>query len=347
MTMKKRIIILSAVVLIIIAGLIIYPLLKGKQITSIPVTGIVEGTEIHLAPKVPGKITDICCREGETVQKDTVVVRLESSDIEASLQQASASLEKSAAEVRSAEALVQSSKAGINTSNADIKNAEAEADKIKVQMDEAKLQMDRITSLFKEALVSKSDEDRAVAAFESLKAGYEASKANVNAMRSRGELAASQLRYSQSQLVSAKARVKEAEAARALQEARLDDTTIKTPVSGTLVFRAMEPGEVVSPGVTIVTIVDMENLWVRVDIEEGLIGYIAPDGEARITMDGMPGKELKGKVASIGRYAEFATQRDVRHGVQDLKTFHVEIRVEDAEMILKPGMTVNVEIPVK
>lgn len=345
--MKKRIITVSVVVLLIITGLIIYPLLKGKQITSVKATGIVEGTEVNLAPKGAGKISDICCREGETVQEGSVVIRLESDDIEALLQQAAASLEKAIAEVKSADALVRSSKAGINTSDADIKNAEAEAEKIKVQMDEAKLQMDRITALFKEALVSKSDEDRAVAAFESLKAGYEASKANVNAMRSRRELAASQLSYSQSQLVSAKARIKEAEAARALQESRLDDTVIKAPVSGTVVFRAMEPGEIVSPGVTIVTIVDMNDLWARVDIEEGLIGYLVPDGEARVTMDGMPGKELKGNVASIGRYAEFATQRDVRHGVQDLKTFHVEIRVEDPEKILKPGMTVNVEIPVK
>lgn len=345
--MRKRLIILSVLVLLILAALIIYPFLKEKRITSIAATGIVEGTEVNLAPKIPGRISMICCREGEAVQKDSVVILLESNDIEASVREASASFEKAEAEVKSADALVQSSNAEINTSDADIKNAEAESDKVKVQMEEAKLQMDRITSLFKEGLVSKADEDRAVAAFESLRAGYEASKANVNAMRSRGELAASQLRYSQSQLASAKARVKEAEAARALQEARLDDTAIKAPVSGTAVFRAMEPGEIVSQGVTIVTIVDTESLWVRVDIEESLISYVAPDSDTRITIDGMPGKELKGKVASIGRYAEFATQRDVRHGVQDLKTFHVKIRVEDVEKILKPGMTVNVEIPVK
>jgi HlyD family secretion protein len=345
--MKKRIIILSAVALLIVAGLIIYSLLKEKEIRSIAATGIVEGTEVNLAPKVPGKISMICCREGETVRKDSVVVRLESSDIEASLRQASASLEKAAAEVKSADALVQSSRAEINTADADIKNAEAEVEKTRVQMEEARLQMERVTPLFKEDLVSKADEDRAVTAFESLRAAYEASKANHNAMQSRRELAASQLRYSQSQLVSARARVKEAEAALAFQAAKLDDTVIKAPVSGTVVFRAMEPGEVVSPGVTIVTIVDMENLWVRIDIEESLISYVTTDGEARIMVDGMPGKEFKGKISSVGRYAEFATQRDVRHGVQDLKTFHVEIRVEDAGKTLKPGMTVNVEIPVK
>jgi multidrug efflux pump subunit AcrA (membrane-fusion protein) len=91
----------------------------------------------------------------------------------------------------------------------------------------------------------------------------------------------------------------------------------------------------------------MENLWVRIDVEESLIGQIRLDGEARITIDGMPGKEIKGKISRIGRYAEFATQKDVRHGVQDLKSFHVEIRIEDPGKILKPGMTVNVEIPVK
>ncbi|RJQ50045.1 MAG: HlyD family efflux transporter periplasmic adaptor subunit [Nitrospiraceae bacterium] len=344
--MKKRLIILSVTALLIIAGLIIYSHLREKQIKAISTTGIVEGTEVNLASKVPGLITEICCKEGDAVQKDAVAIRLKSDEIQAAVEQAAALLEQARSDERSAFSLVESAKAEIRATEAEAKNAEAEAEKARVQMEEAKSQMGRVTSLFKEALVSKADEDRAVAAFESLRASYEASKARHHAMQSRGELAASQLRYAQSRQVSAKAGVKEAEAALSLQKAKFDDTVIRAPVSGTVVFRAMEPGEIISPGLTVLTIVDMENLWVRIDIEESLTGYAAPDSEVVITVDGMPGKKFRGKIAKIGRYAEFATQRDVRHGVQDLKTFHVEIRVEDAGKILKPGMTVNVDIPV-
>ena len=51
--------------------------------------------------------------------------------------------------------------------------------------------------------------------------------------------------------------------------------------------------------------------------------------EAPVTVEAMPGRVFKGKVYEIGRYGEFATQRDVTRGRQDIKTFRVKIKVED------------------
>lgn len=345
--MKTRITILLISVVLIVAGLLIFSYFRKKPVEAIDTTGIVEGTEVNLASKIPGRISEMCCKEGDIVRKDAVVIRLVSDDLKAAVEQAAASLERAKADERSTAALIESSRADLNTAKADVKNAEADVEKSKVQMDDAKKQMERMTALFKENLASQSDEDRVVTAYESLRAAYESSKARYEASLSRVEQSSSQLYYSQTQLASAKARLKEAEAALSLQNAKFDDTIIKTPVSGTVVLRAMEPGEYISPGVTVITIVDMENLWVRIDVEESLIGRIRLDSEARITIDGMPGKEIRGKISRIGRYAEFATQKDVRHGVQDLKSFHVEIRIGDTGKILKPGMTVNVGIPVK
>jgi len=345
--MKKKITILSAIVFVIIIGIFVYSYLKKDRLEAIDTTGIVEGTEVNLASKISGRISEICCKEGDTVQKDAVVIRLVSDDLKAAVEQAAASLERAKADERSAAALIESSRADLNTAKADVKNAEADVEKSKVQMEDAKKQMERMTSLFKENLASQSDEDRVVTAYESSRAAYESSKARYEGSLSRVEQSSSQLYYSQTQLASAKARLKEAEAALSIQEAKLDDTVIKTPISGTVVFKAMEAGEFVSPGVTVLTIVDMQNLWVRIDVEENLIGHIGIGSEARVTVDGMEKRSTSGKVYKIGRYAEFATQRDVRHGVQDIKTFHVEIRVEDNGQLLKPGMTVNVEIPVR
>jgi HlyD family secretion protein len=71
------------------------------------------------------------------------------------------------------------------------------------------------------------------------------------------------------------------------------------------------------------------------------------DGRASVTAEGLPGRVFKGKISEIGRYAEFATQRDVVRGREDIKTFRVKVRVEDPDGLLKPGMTVEVAIPVK
>ncbi len=222
-------------------------------------------------------------------------------------------------------ASVEQAEASILRATADVQTAEATIGSAAAHLDEAKRRAERVTNLYKEDLVSQADYDLAVTNLNSALAEYNAS---------------------QSHLSSSQARLKEAEAALAFQKARLNDTIIKAPISGVVTFRALEPGEFVSPGMTIVTVVDMKNLWVRVDVEESLVGLIGLGGEARITLDAAPEKVIDGNISEIGRYAQFATQRDVRHGQQDIKTFHVKIRVEDTDNMLKPGMTVNVEIPV-
>ena len=221
------------------------------------------------------------------------------------------------AAVEQADASVQRAIADINTSEANIETAKA-------RLVEAKIEKERMTSLFQENLVPR--------------AKFDSSEANLNS-------AAAIHKASVSQLASSKARLKEAEAQLSQQKARLNDTIITTPISGVVVFKALERGEFVSPGITIYTIVDMEDLWVRIDVEESLIGMIKIGSSAFITTDAMPDKKIEGKVSEIGRYAEFATQRDVKHGTQDIKTFHVKIHFTDVERSLKPGMTVNVEIP--
>lgn len=336
--MKKIIPLLSAIIVFGVAAFIISYYFKEKKLEPIRTSGIVQGTEINLMAKIAGRISEICCNEGNSIKKGSIAIRLESDDLKAAVEQAAASVEKAKADVKSAEALIESSKAELNT-------AEADVEKARVQMEEAKRQMERMTSLFKENLVSEADRDRAVTSFESLKASYEASKAIYNAMLSRKELAESQLNHSRSQLISTKARVKESETGLSFQRAKLNDTVIASPISGTIAFTAFENGEFVSPGAAILTIVDMDNLWVRVDLEETIVGHISLESEVFVTVDALPEKVVKGKISEIGRYAEFATQRDVKHGRQDIKTFHVKINIEDPGKILKPGMTVNVEMP--
>ncbi len=297
-----------ALLVIAIAGIIafiIFSYVKEKQIKSIFTTGIVQGTEVNLASKVSGRISEFCCKEGDSVQAGSVLIQLDSADLKASVEQARASVLRAKAEIQTSEANIEAAKA---------------------RLDETKKKMDRITSLYKENLVSQSDFDLTVANFDSSSAAYKASL---------------------SQLSSAKSRLKEADAVLSLQEARLNDTVIATPISGIVTYKALETGEYVSPGVTILTVVDMDNLWIRIDVEETLVSHINIGSEALINIDGMPEKMIKGKVSEINRYAEFATQRDVKHGIQDIKTFHVKIRFEDPEKILKPGMTVDVEIPRK
>ena len=343
--MKRRLVLVAILALIVIALLIVLFAKRDTKPEPIRTTGIVEGVEVNISTTVSGRILKECCKEGDAVTKGATVIELENDDLKASVEQALAGVEKAKAEVSVSESAIESSKANILSAEAEMKNADAEIEKARVQMEEAKRHLDRFDALYKKELVSKESFETAVVNYDTAVANYNSSKANLTAASSKRDAAVAQLKTAENQLNSAKAGLRQSEATLTYSRAKLAETAIKSPISGVVVFRALEKGETVSPGTTILTIVDVNNLYVRVDIEETLIGNIALNSEAVIRMEGAPDRVFKGKVSEIGRYAEFATQKDVGRGRQDIKTFKVKIAVPNSGGFLKPGMTVPVEIP--
>jgi HlyD family secretion protein len=348
--MKKksmRVIVPLFIILATVAVFLIYHISRRKEAPAIHVTGIIDGTEVNLAPKVAGRISWICCGEGDTVRENQVVIRLESDDIKASVAQAVAGVELAKADIKTAEASIENSRANIRSADADMKSAAADVEKARAQMEESKREAERAKELFAKEFLSRESRDQAVTSYEANTASYDSSKEKLNAAGSKKDAAVSQLNVAVSQMNSSKAMLKQAEANLAFYRSKLDDTVIRTPVTGTVIFKALEKGETVSPGVTILTVVDLSSLYARVDIDETKIGWVALNSPAFVTVEGLPGKIFKGSISEIGRYAEFATQRDVVRGREDIKTFRVKVMVEGADGILKPGMTVDVEIPRK
>ena len=344
--MKKRVIVIIAVLALAGVFFVLYHL-REKDDGAVRTSGIVEGVEVNLASKISGRISELCCSEGESIQEGQVAVRLESSDLKASVEQTAAGVERARADVSAAEAGIETAKANILNTEAEIKSAEAELEKARVQKDEAKRDMQRADELFRKDFIAKASFDQAVSLYDTTVAAEKAAAAKLKAAIAGENAAAAQLDASVSQLNASSARLKESEAALAYSRSKLDDATIYSPASGAVIFKALEKGENVTPGSVILTIVELAGLYVRADIEETMVGSVTLGSDASVTIESLPGKVFKGKVSEIGRYAEFATQRDVTRGRQDIKTFRVKIRVGDTGGILKPGMTVSVEIPKK
>jgi multidrug resistance efflux pump len=345
--MKKKSIFVAIAFLIVIAIFIIIYAGRGKESGVISTAGIIEGTEVNLSPEVSGNISYMCCKEGDYVKEGDIVFKLESSDLRALVAQAEAGVRKAKAAIRVSESGIENARANIKTSEADIKTAGAGREKARVQMELAKKEMDRAETLYKQDFVSKDSVDVAVTQYNASVADYESSKSSLVSVSSKKDAAIAQLNTAEHQLASARADLKQSEANLAYNVARLDYTTVISPISGIVVLKAMEKGEPASPGMTVLTIVDMNDLWARVDIDETLIDNVALNGEALISPEGTPKRIFKGRVSEIGRYAEFATQKEVTRGRQDIKTFRVRIRFGDTGGALKPGMTVEVEIPKK
>jgi HlyD family secretion protein len=343
----RRVIALIVVFLAVLLAIGASLLSRNKKPSFLHVTGIIDGIEVNLSSKVAGKISRICCNEGDKVQAGQVVITLESDDIKASVEQAIAGVERARADIKVAEASIENYRANILGTEADMKSAAADLEKAGAQMEESRRQAERRKDLYDKNLISKESRDQMVTDYFVNLASYDSSKEKLNAARSKKDVAASQLKAAVSQWNSSKAMLKEAEANLAFYRSKLNDTTIATPVTGTVIFKAFEKGETVTPGVTILTVVDLNSLYARVDIDETRIGRMVLNGRAFVTVEGVPGKVFEGRISEIGRYAEFATQRDVVRGREDIKTFRVKVRVDDPSGMLKPGMTVDVEIPGK
>lgn len=123
---------------------------------------------------------------------------------------------------------------------------------------------------------------------------------------------------------------------------QLVDTVIRSPISGTVVSKNLQVGEWVNPGTPILTVDDLSTIWARVNVQETDLGAIHIGQAARVTLPTHPPMVFEGRVMAIGQEGQFATERDVRRGRQDIRTFYVKVRVLQAGSGLKPGMTAEV-----
>lgn len=331
--------------LLLIAGAVYYTTYGSKRAdTDIRTSGIVEGPEVNLAPKVAGRILEICCNEGDHIQKDQIVIRLESDDLVAAVDQTKAGVERAQANIGVAESSIRYAQVGIKGAAAEIKAVQADAEKAKAQMDDADRKLARVRALFQQKFISQDALDTSTTAHAVLVADLSSAKSKLIEAQFKRDAAIAQLSTAQNQLQLAHSDLKQSQANLAFNQAKLADMAIATPISGTVVFKALGKGETVSPGVTVLAVVDLASLYVRVDVDETLVDKIAVGGDVTIRTEGTSGKQFKGKISEIGRYAEFATQKDVTSGRQDIKTFRVKIAFQEPLGLLKPGMTVDVEI---
>jgi HlyD family secretion protein len=123
-------------------------------------------------------------------------------------------------------------------------------------------------------------------------------------------------------------------------EVRLGYTKIYAPITGTVSVRAAREGEVLNIGQPIVTIVDLNDTWVRAAIPETEADHIGLGDSLRIRLPG--GTVTTGKVFFKSAEADFATQRDVSRRKRDIRTLVLKVRLENPKGAYVPGMTAEV-----
>jgi len=147
---------------------------------------------------------------------------------------------------------------------------------------------------------------------------------------------------SQEQLDAVQAQVKAAQAALEIVQAHYDKLVLTSPVDGIVLYRTVEPGEVVLPGSPAITLGLLDKLTITVYIPEDRYGQIDIGDKAIVKVDSFPGETFDAVVARIADQAEY-TPRNVQTE-EDRRTtvFAIELSVDDPQGKLKPGMPADV-----
>jgi HlyD family secretion protein len=204
----------------------------------------------------------------------------------------------------------------------------------------------RTQSLFDAGVAAAQDRDLALAALQASDAAVKSLEDQVRASEAQVAVANAnrkQVGVQQSDLAATRAQLQQARADKATADVRLGYTKVFAPLDGIVSVRAARQGEVLQVGEPIVTVLDVDHLWVQADIEETYIDRVGLG--QRINVRFPSGNTLEGTVMFKGVESDFATQRDVSRTKRDIKTFEIKVAVPNAGRTLMSGMTATVLLP--
>lgn len=118
---------------------------------------------------------------------------------------------------------------------------------------------------------------------------------------------------------------------------QLDNATIKAPISGVILVKAIEPGELATVGTPIVTMADLSAVKLIVYLAENNVGKVNLGEEVAVSVDSYPGEKFMGKITYISDQAEFTPKSIQTKEERTTQVFGIKIEIPNPELKLKPG----------
>jgi len=382
---RRRLVLVAALAVLAVVGLGAWRLVlasRGVPPGVIAVSGRIEGDDSAVAAKTSGRIREITVREGDQLEAGQVIAVLDDEQIRAREEQATAAVRQAEAKVRLAQHQIavldeslRQNQLGVDQARADAqgrvneaegKLAAAEAQLAQAEASYAQARWDReaMGRLFKRELIAEQEARRAESAEEAQAAVVAASRRQVEAARgaltaARANLVNPAIRSSQAaavqgQILQAQADIAaaqaDAERARAqLVEARANrnDLQVIAPFTGTVATRSAEPGEVITAGTPIVTLVNLGEVYLRAFVPEGQIGRVRIGQPARVYLDSAPTKPIDANVMRVDPRASFTPENTYFREDRVKQVVGVKLRLHGAVGFAKPGMPADGEILVE
>ena len=311
--------IIVALVVAAVAGLSIWYLVRGEPLL---VQGEVDGTRLDIAARVDGRVAEIPVERGQNVAAGAVLVKIDNPETLAKNEQAVA------AKVV-AEAQLANIKVGTRVEVIAARKAELERAQASVVL--AQKTYDRVSQLAEHGNAPMARLDQAT---DSL---HEAQR-NVDQAKSAYEQAVNG--YTKEEHEIAAAAVKKAAADIAAEQSIIEQMVVYAPVASQVYQRNVEPGEYVSPGVPLVTLIDLNDMWIHFDLREDLVKALKVGDRFDVRIPALADRRITVEVKLIATKGEYASWRATRAtGDFDLRTFSIRAYPVEKVPELRPGMS--------
>ncbi|HEX5698065.1 MAG TPA: efflux RND transporter periplasmic adaptor subunit [Rhodoferax sp.] len=314
------------VVVVALVALLGYGVWRASQPAPEVFQGQMEATETDIAPKVTARIAQVLVKEGEKVVVGGTLMRTDSPEVAAKLAQATAAQQ-------AAQALADKANNGARPQELEMARLQWQRAQAAAELAESSFR--RIDGLAKEGLVAEQKGDEA-------RTNFTTSRDQALAARAQYDLARAGARPEDQAAANAQAR--QVAGVVAEVQAAQSETELKSPVAGEVAKVLAKVGELSVQGVAVVTVVDLKDQWVVLNVREDRLQRFAKDAEFDAVLPALSNKKVRFKVFYSAVMPDFATWRATRAGQGfDVRTFEVKARPLAVIDGARPGMSVLVQ----
>jgi multidrug resistance efflux pump len=313
-------------------------------------SGVVVAQETAVAAKIAGRIERLLVDEGSLVHQGDIIAVLDKQETDADRDNQQAKVDQLNSRLLQSQEMLrlesERNEHQLQRAAAQVKAAESELRTAQVELEQSRKDLVRRQDLHRDGVIASSELERYQMAVEVNQARLKSLQERVQASQAELELMRSNLRQvavAASDVDQTRAQLVQAQALRQQADVRLQYSTIRAPMSGLVSVRVARQGEIVTPGSPIVTLVDLDDIWVKADVEETWINRISIG--SRLPVQLASGERTSGEVFFVSPEADFATQRDINRVKRDVRTFGIKIRLANDSRRIHPGMTAYVMLP--
>lgn len=311
------------------AGIPVKVIQAGNTTNDANLSGkIVVDQQAKVVSKVTGKVAVVNVKEGSLVKKGDLLVQLETDDFENKSIQAQAAL--AAVQAQLADAQAGSRPEEINQLNSAIDVVRATLEQSKAVMANTQANYDRTKALFDANFISLKEMEAADTQLLTAKAAYEQAQAGLAGAQAKLNLAKAGARPDT--LMALQAAVNGSQASLNLAQNALKDASILSPLDGCVTEKVINPGEMASPGVPMLNIVNMQEVILQVSVPQNNVSQVKQGASVGVIVDGVD-RRFKGVIDFISPVSDSTNN-----------TFPVKVKIDNSSGLLRAGMIAKISL---